>query len=94
MESLPKVTLLGAPGNTYIITYGAKMFEFHSGKGVRVPVSVALLAQKKKDRKGNPLFSIAGMPEIVRTHEVKEVPKKVRRGQNVAARTSQGTLEI
>jgi hypothetical protein len=96
MDSLPKVTLLGSPGNTFVLVYGAKMFEFEAGKSRRVPVPIALLARKKQDRKGNPLFKIADMPEIVRPTPVgasKENPKGSKR-QNVTARTSQGTLEI
>lgn len=97
MDSLPKVTLLGAQGNTYVIVYGAKMFPFEAGKGVRVPVPIALLAGKKRNKKGEPLFSVSGLPEIVgpRTSRDGESVRPKRQKQNVAARTSQqGTLEI
>lgn len=68
--SLPKVTLLGDPGNTYTIAYGSCTYEFAAGKPRKVPVVIALEA-KKKMLAERPLFSVDGMPRIV------EVPKVV-----------------
>lgn len=97
MDSLPKVTLLGHTGNTFVIGHGTKTFEFHAGKALRVPVPIALLAAKKKDRRGLPLFSIADMPEIVRPKAQSDVEAPVpgkKKRQTGTARTSQGALEI
>lgn len=72
----PKATLLGTAGMDYILAYGRQSYFFKAGKPAEVPVAVALILEKKVDRKGQPLFEIERMPEIVDTEEVRvpEVP--------------------
>lgn len=63
--SSPKVTLIGKKGNTYSIVYGQRIFEFTAGIKKRVPVVIAIEAGKKRDRKGNLMFKVEGMPEVI-----------------------------
>lgn len=64
---LPKATLISGQGNSTLVRFGSKLFEFNHGKKVEVPVAVALILQDMVGRKKQPLFKITGMPEIVET---------------------------
>lgn len=72
----PKATLLSTAGKDYILPYGRKSYFFKAGITQEVPVAVALLLEKKRNRKGEPIFEIERMPEIVEAAEVRvpEVP--------------------
>lgn len=72
----PKATLRSTAGKDYTLTYGRQSYFFRAGKPAEVPVAVALILEKKRDRKGQPLFEIERMPETVKTEEVRvpEVP--------------------
>lgn len=72
----PKATLRSTAGKDYTMLYGRKSYSFKAGKPLEVPVAVALILEKKMDKKGKPIFEVERMPEIVETAEVRvpEVP--------------------
>jgi hypothetical protein len=86
---MPKVTLLGNPGKTYIYYQGKGEFSFSSGVPADVPVAVALELQKLKGKKGHPLFLVEEMPSIVSPAEKAPGPS----GQNVAGKPRQRRFE-
>jgi hypothetical protein len=65
MMPTSKVTLLGKPGNTYTLVHGQKSYMFGAGSPRKVPLVVALIAKKKMDRRGNPIFRVEELPEII-----------------------------
>ena len=62
---MPKVTLLAEPWTNYTLIHGMASYEFHGGEPLDVPVHAALICSKKRDQKGNCLFKIDDMPEVV-----------------------------
>lgn len=76
---MPKAILLGDREDTYLYRYGVKAFEFSGGVPMDVPVAVALALQRKVGRKGDPLFQIENVPEVVevRSPDVPVVPVTV-----------------
>jgi hypothetical protein len=98
--SLPKVTLLGAPGNTYTIAYGTGTYEFTAGVTRKVPVPIALEARKRKTRDGRPMFDIS-MPATIldeaRAETKVRIPKKAKAAsekQTAPAAPQQTKLEL
>ena len=88
---MPKVTLLQPPYKDYTIYYGKGGFRFEGGKAKEVPVAVALLCKKKKTAKGDPLFSVAKMPEIV---SVKKDKSSVPSSEEIVADISARTMSL
>ncbi len=62
---MPKVTLLADEWESYSMAFGKRMFEFHGGQPVDVPVAVALEAKKRVTREKQPLFRVEELPEII-----------------------------
>lgn len=76
---MPQVTLLGAEGTTYTLFSGLVEYFFENGVPQKVPVSVALEAQKKTKGNNKKVFTILGLPNIVGSCDdplVKEVAVK------------------
>jgi hypothetical protein len=96
--SVSKVTLLGKPGSTYTIMYGSRDYMFAAGYPRKVPVAIALEARKRKDGKGQPLFGVEDLPEIVQpapppaTKTIDQAGHQ--KGQNVPAEAQQPTFGI
>ena len=67
---MPEATYRGKPGASYSILVGRKSFAFTSGKKVPVPVSVALLLQKKIGDNNTAMFDIDGMPPLIQRPSV------------------------
>ena len=96
--SVSKVTLLGKPGSTYTIMYGSKSYMFAAGYSRKVSVVIALEARKRKDGKGQPLFEVEDLPEIVQPAPPPATktsdPTGHPQGQNVPAEAQQPTFGI
>lgn len=89
MARVSKVTLLGTPGSTYTIMYGAREYLFAAGHARKVPVVIALEARKKKDRRGSPLFSVEDLPEIVESAPLEKPDPADVAEQNAPAEAQQ-----
>jgi hypothetical protein len=94
MSKVSKVTLLGTPGSTYTIAYGAREYLFAAGRARKVPVVIALEAQKKRDRRGAPLFSVEDLPEIVTSAPPEPADPVEEPEQNAPAEAQQPTFGI
>jgi len=61
---MPKVTLLKAPYQNYLVPVGNRTIEFFGGEKKPCPVHVALRLQRLKNDDG-PMFLVEDMPKIV-----------------------------
>jgi hypothetical protein len=59
---MPKVTLLGSPGRTYIFFYGGRKISFAAGKEAIVPLAIAEQLRHKKTGAGKPVFLVEKLP--------------------------------
>lgn len=62
---MPEATLLGDEGTTYLYRFGNRAYEFRGNVACPVPPAVALDLKKRKDKNGESLFKIEGLPRII-----------------------------
>lgn len=78
---LPKATLLGDQGDTYLFRHGTAAYSFRGGVPEDVPVGVAMLLRKKKNVSGAPQFKVEGLPSVVEREQKADVDIPIVRGE-------------
>jgi hypothetical protein len=89
---MPEVTLLKPSKNDFTIVKGSHAVKFVGKKPQKVSVAIALVCAKKMDDKGRPMFSVSGMPDIVKpvskTEPTQNVPMQEKTTRKKVQQTS------
>jgi len=82
---LPKITLLQPGWTDYTLIMGKRRYVLHGGVSVPMPVAAALRLMRRRNARGQPLFTVEGLePQVVETARPAKaaghVPNKKRSG--------------
>jgi len=60
-----KATYLASENSTYDMYFGRALYRFKGGKSKVIPTVLGLRIKNNKNGKGEPMFKVTGLPEIV-----------------------------